>query len=198
VPRTLDPDAIAAKNGITPNSAWVWLLRFEISSAEFLYLTSGDEAVSYDGKTWLPMPFSVGDFEEDERSNLTETTIEFDDPKREIARIVLRNPDLDGSEVLLYQHVNGQATESMRFSVEDNAISTGKIAFRLGNATAVANTAFPSRVFSRDRCNNEFGGPACGFVITDPADFCDFTMRGANGCAAHANQGRMRACPGVI
>ena len=195
MPRILDPDAIAAKNGITFNAAWVWLVKFLLSPSEAFYITSGETEVTFDGQTWVPFPFNIDDFEEDDAGNLSEASIRMGDPRREIAKLLLKNPNIDGSEVVVYQHVNDQTTEGYTFVVEDTQIGVGFVQFRLGNATALMTAMFPARRIYQKTCNKEFGSADCGYV-PDPDDYCDHTLRGALGCAHWGNHGRFGGCPG--
>lgn len=196
MPHVLHADVIESKNTLVGADAWVWLLALEASGSTAVRLCTGNANVSYGGDTYISFPFSVGEFELNDRGELPECTITFGDPTGTLAGLVDANPEVDFSTCQLHRYVNGQVATTYPFTVERITATREGLAMTLGNLDPIANSMFPSQRVYRSTCRHQFLGPYCqyaGAVTT-----CDLTLRGPNGCIAKANQEHFGGVPGAM
>ena len=199
MPLSLDPDIIAAKNALAGTDPWIWLIAFTLTGSESLYVATGNETISYSGKSWLPFPITVGDFVTNEAGDLPDVTLAVGDPTGILAGLIDSNPAIDFSTVTLHRYVSGavaKVAETYYFTVERIIVTRDGVTLTLGNLSPVAQAMFPSRRLYRATCTLQYKGDLCGYA--GALETCDFTLRAPNGCVAHENQSRFGGVPGAV
>jgi phage-related protein len=200
--RTLDPQVIAKKNALAPGSgSWVWLVVLYINENEQLYITSNNEDVIYNGKTFQRSGLNVEIEDENAEGNL---------PK---ARLMMYNMDSFLSKKLneCKGFPNGKAT--VRLINTDHLTDTSDLSYdfrilsavddledqaiglEIGNDDLIRFKVPYARVYD-NTCNYNYRDTAtCKY--SGGLSTCDFTFDGVNGCEAHSNSENFGGLPGL-
>lgn len=195
MPVDLHADVVAAKNSIHGEFVFSRMLVLTVNATTTMYLTDRERDVYHDSKTWQAFPFAIGDWEEDDRGNLPDSSLVVADPKGTLGQLLDANPEFMDANIETFLLVNGAAGPSVFWSIED-AIrgDDGTLSFRLGSLDPFYTNKFPRQRIARNRCRHVYKGTRCGYSGAQAS--CDFSLRGANGCMFHENQARFGGCPG--
>lgn len=196
MPKSLHADIVAAKNEPHPDSLVVDMLILYPNPTTTLYFTSYHESISYNSQTWQPLPFAVGDWDEDDRGNLPDTQLGIKDPTHTLGRLIDSNPEFMDTPLELFKYFKdaGQAAPSTYWSIEDSTTNLeGDLVLRIGSQEPFYSSPFPRERVARNRCRHTFKGTACGYASSDTT--CSQDLLGANGCVAKSNESRFGGCP---
>lgn len=194
----LSPAVVQEKNKLVGAAVWAWLLEVEISETTSLYLTTNNESVTYDSKTWIPFPLDIGDHDDDISGTLPEKPIRFSNASGELAVQIEQNRGFVGKKAVLYLvTLAGGVTLAYKstFRIARASYDENAAEFLLGNFD-VMKLPFPRPTFLRHRCPYYYKGTLCAYsgAIVD----CDKTLWGDNGCTAHDNEAHFGGFPGLV
>lgn len=201
MPTALHADVIEAINSPHGDFTFIHMLVITLNPTTTMYFNSSETDFNYEHSssissptTWKAAPFSFGDWDEDDKGNLPATALNVRDPGQSLGYLLDANPQFMDSNIETFLYVNGQAGPSTFWSIEGASRDRqGNLSFRLGSQDPFYTTMFPRQRVSRHRCRHVYKGTACGY--SGGLATCDQSLRGANGCFAHANQSRFGGCP---
>ena len=173
---------------------WFWLIRFQISPSEIVYITTNNESVEFDGNTYHPFPVSIGDITEYGDGSLPEVMVEVQDPERLLGPMLYDNIGFTDAPVeLLKVHADHltpeDVAEGYRYVVQaTEPASETSYRFRLAEKPLL-RTQSPRERILPGKCRFSYGGAQCGYDLTRTGALptCDLTLNGANGCVAHGD-----------
>jgi len=188
---------INEQEGVDP---FFWLLDFLPSATESVFMTNNNDSVTFEGRTYEPFPFDVGQHVTDAKGNLSDLVLDVKDVTGDIADLVRKYFGFGGQKVILRLVLkklsSGVSTEATKltFEVGTSAVEGDNAKFILGKI-ALMRHVFPVGRFWRERCRLNYKGALCGYVGTLPT--CDFTLGAPNGCQAHDITIRFGGFPGI-
>lgn len=203
--RVLTSALVTEKNRLASESAWLTLLEVEITSSVVLYLVAHPQAVTFDGRTYNPFPFSVEPVQTDTKGGLAEVVVNVANVDRSVGAYVEQN-DLRGNRVrMLVVHSANLAdpnaiTIDEIYEISDIEVTEQAVTFRLGHERLLSQR-LPGGRYLRDNCRWVYKSPiddvggGCGYA--GGLASCDKVLEGGNGCRAHGNQARFGAFPGL-
>ena len=197
--------AVIDKNKIASDRAWLFAMEVRVkndagTTVETLYLVNNSEAVTLDGQSFDPLPFSID--KKESAGDLNNIQVTIADQTRIVQTRMQQYQGMVGSEVdLMVALVDaGTTTGNVEVDLKETytviGSSTNNYAsvFDLG-AVNLLNNIVPARMQSKDRCSFRYKSTECGY--TGGMTSCDFTLDGANGCVAHSNEERFGGYPGL-
>lgn len=209
--KSTNTNITAERNKTANASPWVWLLSAQSGDSDALRLASYDSAVTFDGLTYAPFPFTIGHQTEDTQGNIQAVTLSVANLDYQVSGLALQDL-FDGKAVTLTlvhtDHLSDpDAKIPAEFTITDVAYDVENVTFTLSGINGL-DIPFPSERFFRTRCRYAafFGGARCGFDLTatystTPGAYpsvsavnCDGTLEGGNGCRAH---GALEAANGL-
>lgn len=156
-----------------------------------------NENYTFKGNLYIAMPFdfsvsrtknelpqitlTVRDITQDLQARLQEYDGGVDFPVR---LFIVSSADASAAEI----------EETFTIQAARSRSETYEIEFDLGTENPLS-LRFPVRLQFRNRCFWRYKGTECGYA--GPMASCDFTLDGANGCAAHNNTARFGGFPGI-
>lgn len=189
-----------AKNQLATDKTWLFLLKIELTvpDTQTLYLHRGTENLTFDGQTWEPVAFQIGEITQDSDGNLVSVDCSVFDMTG-IIRKWMREYDFDGAPVTLRVLESGDFTDPTR-SIDQSFTIRGwrgayeQVTFQLGHQDFMKRN-FPGRSFLRTRCSWVFRGTECAY--SGSLSTCDRTLDGDDGCRAHSNEPRFGGAPAI-
>lgn len=197
--RTLDSSVIEAKNSVASTARWTWLLELYPNATQTAYMTCNNSNILFGGIIYQAVPFDVGEQTEDGSGNPSSLTINVSNVTCEMSGMLERNRGFQNRKVtlrLICIPESGIPVEalSQTFRVQRTVVTDTVCTFTLGNDD-LFKASYPQQKFFRERCRWQYGGAMCGYTGSLPK--CDKTLRGADGCEAHANARRFGGFPGI-
>jgi hypothetical protein len=200
--KALSVASVIEKNKVSSGVAFVVLAKFEIFNSvtqqfvETIYVANNDEAISFQGNTYVPFVFSVDvKYEAGAVPTFTMTATDF---QKVLMNRLQVYGGATGSRVTLIVANSGNLSQgpevSEVFEIIGSSASEWTITFTLG-AESVLTRLFPGRTQMRDRCSWRYKGAECGY--TGAMATCDLSLQGANGCAAHNNTANFGGFPAL-
>ena len=193
---------------------WVWLVRFPLdvttSATLVVRLCNTDEIVEFptsSGNFFYPFPFRPPKLEQDSDGTQRDMELVLSNAGGELSGFV-EAYDPVGKEVNLWKvHksalASADAARSVTVKVKSLLVTEDAVAVRLGR-TDLTDPYFPLRIVERDRCQWQFTGVGCAFVLPTSLEVgyglesvmtCDKTVDGANGCQKKGNNEADRFLP---
>lgn len=208
--RTLSDTLRSVKNRLEVDDPIVILLTIDLLDkqdrtkvAATLRLARYTQAYTYDGNTYQPFPFAIGDIEEDTEGNLHTLELSVTDLSN-IIKGYMEFYEFDGAEVTISAVwsgdllVGGVETDRLffteKFDIRGWRGTWRHITFVLGFENHLKQP-YPVRRAIRHRCSFVYKGLECAYSGDLPT--CDFSLSGGNGCEAHANQLRFGGFPSL-
>lgn len=187
----------AAKNELGTTETWIFLLEITLATTT-LRLARSLEEVDFDGNTYSPFPFQVGEITKDSDGNLIGVDLGAFDMSG-VIRAAMREHDFDGAAVLLRLVETGDLATAARvldqdFEIKDYRGDFDKVVFTLGHPDFMQRP-FPGRTLMRTRCSFVYKGTECAYA--GALQTCDRTLEGVNGCRAHGNETRFGGGPAI-
>lgn len=197
MPLDLHASLREAKNELASSASWIFLLEVTLPTTT-LRLARSLEEVSFDGNTYAPFPFQIGEITTDTDGNLVKVDLGAFDMSGAI-RSAMREHEFDGAPVLLRLVESGDLATAARVLDQDFVIrgyrgTFEQVIFELGHPDFMLQV-FPGRSFLRTRCSWVYKGDECAYAGSLPS--CDRTLEGVNGCRVHANQTRFGGAPAI-
>jgi len=202
MPRPLTLGSAIEKNRIASDVTFLVLIEIEVTDmvtgalSETLRFARNNEDVTYMGNVYSKAAFDFSIAESSKET--TQVAISVRDPSRTVMKKVDAHEGGLGWRIRIML-VNSEALDQPA-DIEELVYVMGATAkgysveFTLG-ARNPLGIKFPGRTQWRDRCMWQYKGEECGY--SGPLPTCDYTLEGANGCAAHNNTLRFGAFPGL-
>lgn len=200
--KSLSVASIIEKNRLSSDVPFLVCLDIDVvdpasgAVVETAYYVRNTEAVTFNGHSYEPSAFDI-DLKEESGTLVTiRLTI------KDYARVIQSKMQAYGGGVgfgVTVSVVNSAALTQPPevqefFEVVASESNAHVCSFTLGAENAVTKT-FPRRRQTRDYCQWRYKGEECGYAggLTS----CDLTLKGPNGCEAHANVIHFGAFPGI-
>lgn len=193
MPNPLKVISVVEKNKLASDTPYIVLMKVDLTDSatgaivESLYFANYPDNVTWGGVTWQMSQFSIElSHSAGEMPQITLSALDY-------ARALIKPiNDYNGGvgmpvtiSVILNGDTSGVPELREYFQVLDCQISNYSVQFNLGAENGL-NKQFPKRVQRRDFCNWVYKDPnTCQYAGTNP--YCDRTLHGNNGCAAHQN-----------
>jgi len=197
-PIDMSPEAREESNKLTSTGAWLVLLDFYITETDHVRVCKNNESVIWNGYTWLPYPFEVGEITESKEGELPTVDLNVPDIERRLTPIIEENDGGIGLAVDVIMvhsdHLDLSVPEFKEtFEIVDCSIDyNNTIKFSLG-AENFTNYRSPQNFYLKGHCRyEEFKGPLCGYE--GPEIECNRTFER---CRELGNQMRFGGFPGV-
>jgi len=198
MPLSISTQAIAEKNKLASSDPWLLLLEIIYPGEESIRLVWNTESVTWDGETWQPAAFELGDQEESKDADIPEVSLGIVDINRQLTPLLDQYDGGIGAEVWIRivhsAHLDVTEPEyEDRLEIIDTAIdSMNRVKFKLG-AENLTNYRCPPDRFLKGHCRyKEFKGSLCGY--DGPETECNRTFER---CRELGNQARFGGFPGV-
>lgn len=204
--RVLTDPVNYAKNKVTQTDAWIYLLELQLDDATALRVCRYDAAVTYQGQTYRPLAFNVGDVRSSADGRIDDATLTLSNVRRyflsflDVAAIAGRRVRLIVLDVA--EAADDDAGLETVFTVNAFEATERDFIVRIGTPNPMAQP-FPSERYNRTHCRflKEYGraNSRCGYDATLPGALptCDGTAEGANGCRAHGLNEVARGLPAL-
>lgn len=198
--KTLTSELLAEAYSLTNIAPWMFLFDIHATDTDLFYLTSNNEAVTFDGHTYQPFPIVISDFNQDNEGNLPSLTVTVSNVSREVEAYVESGAILDRTvyiRVVHADHLDDASHQIIdRFIVTECSSTVESISFTLGLPN-LFEISFPRQRYIRGRCRHKYKSLQCGYAGSIAA--CDKTLDGVNGCRVHGddeiNRGLARLHP---
>jgi len=185
-------------------SPWIWLYEGTLvqnvapSPSPTFYLTSCDQAVTWDEQTYYPYPITHEEQEANSAGDLPSCRLTFSNITREFARYLMLGQGMVGQTVDIrlvhLDHLdNPDASVRWVWEVKTAAVGADVITLTL-ELPDFFETAVPTSAYARDRCRWRFkSSETCGYIGENPT--CDKTLAGPLGCLFHGEDERLNGRP---
>jgi len=196
MPKGLTIAEVIDKNKITSDRVWLYALKIYVTdingvAVEELNLVNNSEDATIDGDTYIAFPFTLE--KSSSESDLGSLSVSVQDQTGLVQTRLQAYQGLVGREVdvILTLTDAGTANASTntdlveRYQIVNTGSSNYTVNFDLGSDNPL-NNIVPAGVQSKDRCRWRYKSAECKYV--GGLGTCDFTLDGANGCTAHANE----------
>jgi phage-related protein len=163
---------------------------------ETLRLVANNESLTYQGQVYTAANFEFSI--KQEAGSAPDITVTAQDYSQEIQVRMQAYGGGVGFTVRLMEVNTGNLSQAPEIQETMKVIGASAkdyaVTFTLG-AENPLTMRFPRRRQRRDRCPWVFRSAECGY--TGGLTTCDFTLQGANGCAAHNNTTEFGGFPGI-
>jgi len=199
MPLDLPASALAEKNRITSNAAWLLLVEFQYPGEDPVYVCLNNTAVVWDGKTWEPASFAVSEIKEGKDGDIPSIPLSFIDANRKITPILDQYGGGNGASVWIRtvhsNYLSNPAPFRKRFfKVMGSSVNhANQVTLKLGvpNLTLIRDPQ--DRYFkNHGRTSVKFKDSTCGYVGAETD--CNKTLAR---CRALGNSRRYCGFPGV-
>lgn len=201
--RHLSLATVVDKNRVASLNAFITLIEVEIRDIELnavvetLRFAHNNEDLDYRGNTYTRASF--GFTVNDSSEGVKEAKITVQDQSQEILARMEAYAGGVGFRVRLMVVNTGNLSQPPEIDeliyVMSSSAKNYVAEFVLG-ADNPLGQRFPRRLQWRNRCAWLYRGKECGYTGGLPT--CDYSLQGANGCAAHSNTPRFGGFPGII
>jgi phage-related protein len=153
---------------LEPAGAYVVLLDVRLNDSQTVYLTTNNEPITFDGRTYIPFPMGVPGDEQDANGNPGEIQIAIDNSSGAFDDFLAQNTGLTDRTVVIregFTHLTGtpSAWKRRELTITNSVINDQAAIFSLG-ATPVFNIMIPSIRFEREGpCTNIYRGKRCRY-----------------------------------
>lgn len=190
------------KNKLVGGGAFIVLMDVDICDQitgaliETIHFARNNEDITFEGVVYKAANF---DFKTTQSSSeMPESTISVADLSGVLNKYIDESNGGDGWKIRLKTIAASDLSlpasgEEVMF-VKGASINGFVISLSLG-AQNPLNTRFPRRMQRRDRCAWVYKSEECGY--TGIRKYCDYSLQGDNGCAAHNNTKRFGGFPGL-
>lgn len=200
--KSLSVASVIEKNKIASTEPFLALLSVEVihpvtkAVVETFHLARNSEDITYQGILYAAMDFEVE--LKQEAGAQTNVNLKISDFTRAVQERMQAYAGGIGSNVTITIVNAGnllQPPEVQEFFTVIGASAQGyMVSWTLG-IESILSKVFPKRKELRDRCSWRYKGPECKYA--GPSGSCDFSLQGANGCAAHQNTINFGGFPGI-
>lgn len=197
----LSVGTIIEKNKIASEETFLILIDAEIKDEEGNYIDNirfvkNSENILFQGNVYQASNFDININVE---AN-TEPSISLvaQDQTRTLAQFIEAYGGLVDNQVTMIVvnsgNLEGPAEIQETFKIVGSSVDKYVVSFTLGTDSAVSKR-FPQFRQFKDRCGWLYKSSRCGYAGALPK--CDYTLNGANGCAAHNNISNFGGFPGL-
>lgn len=200
--KSLSVASVIEKNRLSSEHPWLICLDIEVRDPITTALaTTGRyvrnaEAITFNGQTYQPASFDIE--LKEESGTLQTVTLSFRDYTRAIQGYMQQYQGGVGFTVTLFVVNAGNLAQPPEVSEYFEVIAAESAdyvcTFTLGAENTLTKT-FPRRRQTRDFCQWRYKSEQCGYI--GAATTCDLSLKGDNGCEAHANAKRFGGFPGI-
>lgn len=184
MPHSLPAGLITQKNLVAGTGGWHFLLEFRPGTTDVFYFNDSGANISWDGKTWKPMPFKVEVLTESIEGSLGSVKIIVDTTIPEINDLIEENRGFTGEKIYLRLWHNSAIALTFALTIEEVSYPTGQAVFILGDED-LNQFQFPRGRFNRT-CGHTFrDADTCKYVGADAT--CSLDIEGTNGCHSKDN-----------
>jgi len=159
-------------------------------------ITSHNEQVTVDGKTYRPFPVIHEAIAGDSAGNLPQLTLSLSNVSRELDYYIETGKGLSGNRVEMRVYNRAAAAPSdlvaFTFEIAGVALSDTVVTARL-QLPSFLRYQIPAELFVRGRCRWAYKGEQCAY--RGPIADCDKTLFGTNGCNVHGIDEESRGLP---
>lgn len=198
MPLEISDAAIADKNKLISNVAWIDFLKFEYESEDPIRVCSYNEYVTWNGYTWAPVAFTKPEIEETKEAQIPDVSISFYDITQELIPLIDKYDGAVGATVTLYTVLSTQlssATPEIEETMELLSTSVNHqsvITFKLGAENLLNQKCTPNR-FLKNFCRyTGLDDDRCGYTGSETE--CDRTFAR---CKELGNQARFGGMPAI-
>jgi len=197
MPLPISSEAIKAKNDLHSHTIWHTLAKFKYKEEPEILICLNNEEIVWDGKTWIPMAFQIGEYEENKEAEIPTMKFEVYDPSRTIFPIVDKYKGCVGATTTIYiVHSENLGTDISEFCLElqvvdSSVLNNYVISFNLG-ASNLMNYRLPNDVYTRNFCRFAFKDDNCQYSGTEIS--CNGTVAR---CRELENALRFGGFPGI-
>jgi lambda family phage minor tail protein L len=201
------PDIWAEKSRqLEDEIPWIWLYEFEVpTNPKTRYrLTNYDRSVVFGTSdagvalTYMPFPIIHGELQESGDGDLPQIQVTVGYASLEMKAVLDEYDGLVGSPVVI-RLVNLEALDDIgnQLRFDGNVVAckipagADRIAFTVASRNLIQQK-IPGRRYIRNHCRFAYGGPECGYDLSNPTLLaahatCSKTIEGASGCEAHGD-----------
>lgn len=198
MPLELSDAAIADKNKLVSNVAWIDFLEFIYESEDPIRVCSDNASVTWNSYTWLPVEFTKPEIEETKEAQIPDVSISFYDITQEVTPLLDKYDGAVGATVKLYTVLSTQLDNSTpEIEEEMELLSTSIdyrsiITFKLGAENLLNQKCTPNR-FLKNFCRyTSLDDERCGYTGTETE--CNRTFAR---CKELGNQNRFGGEPAI-
>jgi len=198
MPLEISDAAVADKNKLISDVAWIDLLAFTYEDEEPVRICSYSEPVTWDGHIWIPVAFTKPEIEETKEAQIPDVSISFHDITQEVIPIIDKYDGAVGAAVTLYTVLSTQldsSTPEIEESMEVLSTSIDYrsiITFKLGAENLLNQKCTPNR-FLKNFCRyTGLDDDRCAYTGTETE--CDRTLAR---CKELGNQSRFGGMPAI-
>lgn len=179
MPRDLTDLARAHSRQLQDEYPWVWLYDVEVPTTPptRFRLTNFNTELEHgsdsngDPLVYSPTPIAQGDMLESGDGDLPRLQVQVANESQFLRRIMEDYDGLNGQPVVIrLVHILdiGDATASLRFDgqIISAKVTHERVAWEV-SALSVQQATFPTRRYMRAHCKHRYGGPHCGFDLTN-------------------------------
>lgn len=197
MPISISSNAVIEKNKLTSNNTWLILLKIEYGNETPGYLCLNNEEVTWDGNTWTPALFSLGDIEETKEGEIPSIPLNVIDINRTLIPYIDQYDGGVGATVTIYivnsGYLNNNTPEEKYETevIDVNVDSNAKITFKLGAENLMKLRCSKDR-YLKNQCRFTFKDSRCGYDGAETECNRTFTR-----CKELGNEARYGGFPGV-
>lgn len=204
--RTLSTTAIAEKNKLATTSVFLILAKVTIPGVVTpVRVAANNESVSWDGETWLPVPFELDEIGEESKGEVPQVVLRIGNAARTMEQYVqaydtyCKTNGYASIEVEIYvvNSLNlGSATPETthQFELKQPKTDASWVYFVLGAPNPFNRRAPLARVL-RNHCRWIFKSTECGY--TGASTSCNKTITACRAMAGGSHTTRFGGFPGV-
>lgn len=197
MPLDISSNAVLEKNKISSGGVWLLLVKFVYEDEDPVRICLNNEAITWDGESWLPAIFSLSGLSETKEGDIPSIPLSFVDFSGTIAPIIDQYRGAVGADVDIYVVHSDYLSEVEPWThVSAEVVSTSmdsnhQISFQLGS-NDLSNKRCPVNRYLNNTCRFAFKSTLCGY--TGGVTTCDRTFAT---CTTLGNQTRFGGFPGV-
>lgn len=193
---------VVEKNRIASPVAFVTLLEVSVinnqtgSVDEVQYLCRNNEDILFQGNTYKKASF--GYKIEHSSDGMPEVKLTIQDPTGSVLQKAEQYAGGVGWKVRFMLVNTGNLSQPPEIDESIHVIAGKVSSYALTLTLGARNPLrqrFPRRLQWRDRCSFRYKGDQCKYA--GAMQTCDYTLQGANGCAAHGNEQNFGGFPGI-
>lgn len=194
--KLIPSNLIIEKNRLTTTNAWIVLLDVQLENST-LYVCNNNEAVSFQGRTYTPVPFEIEPTESGSGGEIPTVTLRLSNVTRMAMTYIEQTSGLVGRTVVVRVVNSAYLSENyseltMTFDILGTEVNAQWVVFTLG-APSPLNKRFPLYRYLANHCQWEYKGIECGYSGDLPT--CKKTLED---CRNHNNSARFGGFIGLL
>jgi lambda family phage minor tail protein L len=195
--RVISSAAIAEKNKIATDSAWIVLLEIQLSGGT-LYLAANNEDITWNSQTWQAFPFELDTVAETGKGEIPAITVKVSNVTGEIQQYLEAADGANGTPVII-RVINSSASTSteseleLSFVLDRASYDAQWLTFYLTGANCLSRRV-PRGRYLKNFCRFEYGGVECGVSAATQATYPTCNRTKAN-CEERNNSTRFGGFP---